>query len=402
MEYSPKHLIMVTGDENHNKYYNMIPHGDSWTAEYGRVGASCQKRTYSLREWDKKYREKIAKGYKDVTDISQDLIEEDTSGESVYKPISNESVRKIIERLQQIAKKTISANYTVSSNKVTQAMVDTAQDLLNNLIGFDGTVNDFNKKLIEIFNTIPRKMKNVSDYLSKSKDDYNEIIQREADLLDVMRGQVVVRNASVVKNTESSKDITILEELGLEMDDVTDAEVTMIKNLMAESSHKFRKAWKVTNIETQKSFDNYIKDNNLKEKDKKLLFHGSRNENWMSIISTGLKIRPTNAVYTGSMFGNAIYTSPKCAKSIGYTSSGYWTGGNERVCYMALFETAYGKPHVIYSHDSSCYSLNYDKIKNKGCNCLHAKADKGMLRNDEIVFYHPDQLTIKYLIEISG
>ena len=114
MEYSPKHLIMVTS-ANNNKFYNMIPHGDSWTAEYGRVGASCQKRTYSMREWDKKYREKIAKGYKDVTDISQDLIEEDASGESVYKPISNESVRKIIERLQQIAKKTISAKRNAKS-----------------------------------------------------------------------------------------------------------------------------------------------------------------------------------------------------------------------------------------------------------------------------------------------
>ena len=93
MEYSPKHLIMVTSNNN-NKYYNMIPHGDSWTAEYGRVGASCQKRTYSIREWDKKYREKIAKGYKDVTDISQDLIEEDTSGESCYKPISMKVLEK--------------------------------------------------------------------------------------------------------------------------------------------------------------------------------------------------------------------------------------------------------------------------------------------------------------------
>ena len=399
--YSPKHLIMVTS-ENNNKFYNMIPHGDSWTAEYGRVGASCQKRTYSIREWDKKYREKIAKGYKDVTDISQDLIEEDTSTENTYKPISNESVRKIIDRLQQIAKKTISANYTVSSNKVTQAMVDTAQDLLNNLVGFNGTVDEFNKKLIEIFNTIPRKMKQVSDYLVTSSVEFDETIQREADLLDVMRGQVVVKNTSVVKNIEDNKDITILEELGLEMDDTTNDEDSMIKKLMDESAHRFRKAWKVKNIETQNNFDEYIKNNNLKEKDIKLLFHGSRNENWMSIISTGLKIRPTNAIYTGSMFGDGIYFAPKCAKSIGYTSSGYWTRGNESVCYMALFDVAYGKPHVVYSHDSACYSLNYDKIKNKGCNCLHAKADKGMLRNDEIVFYNTNQVTIKYLIEISG
>jgi hypothetical protein len=71
---------------------------------------------------------------------------------------------------------------------------------------------------------------------------------------------------------------------------------------------------------------------------------------------------------------------------------------------MALFEVAYGTPYVIYQHDSSCYHLNYDVLQKKTpkCNCLHAKADKGMLRNDEIVFYRNDQMTIKYLIEIGN
>jgi hypothetical protein len=40
--------------------------------------------------------------------------------------------------------------------------------------------------------------------------------------------------------------------------------------------------------------------------------------------------------------------------------------------------------------------------KKTKCHCLHAKADKGMLRNDEIVFYKPEQVTIKYLIEIGN
>lgn len=35
--YTPKYLVMVTA-QNNNKYYNLIPHGDSFTAEFGRVG----------------------------------------------------------------------------------------------------------------------------------------------------------------------------------------------------------------------------------------------------------------------------------------------------------------------------------------------------------------------------
>ena len=43
MEY--KYLVMVTSD-NHNKYYEMIPEGSSFTVKYGRVGASPQVRSY--------------------------------------------------------------------------------------------------------------------------------------------------------------------------------------------------------------------------------------------------------------------------------------------------------------------------------------------------------------------
>ena len=38
-EKSPVYLVMVTTNNN-NKYYRMIPHGDTFEVEYGRVGAS--------------------------------------------------------------------------------------------------------------------------------------------------------------------------------------------------------------------------------------------------------------------------------------------------------------------------------------------------------------------------
>ena len=50
------------------------------------------------------------------------------------------------------------------------------------------------------------------------------------------------------------------------------------------------------------------------------------------------------------------------------------------------------------------YNLDYNKLQQfKPCaNCLHAHADKGMLRNDEVVVYKEDQITIRYLIEIGN
>jgi hypothetical protein len=45
---------------------------------------------------------------------------------------------------------------------------------------------------------------------------------------------------------------------------------------------------------------------NLRLKER-LYWHGSRNENWFNIMQTGLLIRPSGAVHTGSMFGDGIY-----------------------------------------------------------------------------------------------
>ena len=71
----PRYLVMVTASANNNKYYKQIPHGDSWTAEYGRVGSNPQRREYSMSQWESKYNEKIRKGYVDQSDLVEDLIQ---------------------------------------------------------------------------------------------------------------------------------------------------------------------------------------------------------------------------------------------------------------------------------------------------------------------------------------
>lgn len=401
----PVHLLMITA-QNNNKYYDMICIDENtWQAKYGRVGASEQVRTYPMRDWDKKYNEKIKKGYIDRSNMVEDLIDVKTkSPTSEYKVIPNKSIREIVEKLQSLARQTVEKNYKVKSNIVTQKMVDTAQELLDSMVDFKGTVNEFNNKLLELFSIIPRKMKDVSDYLVSTKDDFNQKIIEESDILDTMRSQVYVKDVQedTTKNN-INHDMTILEALGLEIEEVTDDEISMIKDLMNESKDKFKRAWKVTNHKTQKRFDDFVSTHHIT--DTRLLFHGSRTENFWSILQTGLVLRPTNAVITGKMLGIGIYFSPKCKKSIGYTSlsGSYWAKGDNNTAYMALFDTAYGVPYDVYNFDSKYYTFNYEKLQQakKGADCLHAHAEAGMLRNDEIVYYKEDQMTIKYLIEIG-
>ena len=401
-EIKPRYLVMVTASANNNKYYKQIPHGDSWTAEYGRVGSSPQRREYPMSQWNSKYNEKIRKGYVDQSELVEDLIQVEKPTKSEYKEIENKVIAEIVERLQSMARKAISENYTISSNKVTQVMVDEAQNVLTSLLTIS-KVEEFNDVLLKLFTVIPRKMGNVQDYLARTDNDFSKIIQKEQDLLDVMKGQVVQKQIiEESANDEKQNENTILEQLGLVFEECDRKDIAIIKDALGSCSDKFHKAWRVKNLKTQQRYDDFVKENNIK--DTKLLFHGSRNENWWSIINSGLVLKPTNAVITGKMFGYGIYYAPKARKSLGYTSlsGSYWARGNSSSGFMALMDVAYGKPYDVYSFDSKYYNFNYEKLQQacKGANCLHAH-EGSMLRNDEIIVYREEQCTIRYLIELK-
>lgn len=401
-EIKPRYLVMVTASANNNKYYKQVPHGDSWTAEYGRVGSSPQRREYPMSQWNSKYNEKIRKGYVDQSDLVEDLIRVEKPKKSEYREIENKAIAEIVERLQAMARKAISDNYTISSNKVTHAMVDEAQDVLTSLIDAKD-VDTFNETLLRLFTVIPRKMGNVKDYLAEKSDDFSRIIQKEQDLLDVMKGQVVQKQM-IDENSEKDdikNENTILEQLGLVFEECSTKDIAVIKDALGSCSDRFYQAWRVKNIQTQKRYDDFVRENHITNT--KLLFHGSRNENWWSIINSGLVLKPTNAVITGKMFGYGIYYAPKARKSLGYTSldGSYWVRGNSKFGFMALMEVAYGKPYDVYSFDRKYYDFDYQKLQQAcpGANCLHAH-EGSMLRNDEIIVYKEEQCTIRYLIEL--
>ena len=395
--YTPKYLVCVTNNNN-NKYYKMIPKESSWIAEYGRVGSTKQSVEYSYNVWQKKYKKKKKKGYIDQSHLIEELVSKNLS--SHYKEIENKDIAEIVNRLQSMANKALSENYTVSSDKVTQAMIDEAQIIINDLM-IQPDISSFNAKLIELFRVIPRKMNHVSEHLVDTKNDFDIVIKREQDLLDVMQHKINQNKLNTNFNVANSNN-TILESLGIEFGECDDEDIKIIKDSLGECYNKFYKAWKVNNKNTREKFDKYCSDNKIYAT--KLLFHGSRNENWWSIINTGLVLKPTNAVITGKMFGHGIYYATKAKKSLGYTSlnGSYWVKGNSSSGFMALMEVAVGKAYNVYNFDSKFYNFDSSHLEKAcpGAHSLWAHAGKGMLVNDEIVIYNESQCTIKYLIEL--
>ena len=151
--------------------------------------------------------------------------------------------------------------------------------------------------------------------------------------------------------------------------------------------------YRVIPKEQEKKFKQYVKDRNISEI--KSLWHGSRNENWLSIAENGLMLHP-NAAITGKMFGNGIYFASSAKKSWGYTSGGFWTREmSSSTRFMGLYATAYGNPLNVTSPS------NYSEKSIGNFNCVHAHAGN-YLRNDEIIFYNEAAMLLTYLVEFSA
>ena len=419
MDYTPKYLIFVDpnfGDLGHNKYYKISPNGyDTFTAEYGRVGATPQTKTYPMSKWNSTLSSKLKKGYVDRSDLMQEVIadskvEDKSNGVDEFGLVQNLSVREIVKRLWDYANKTIQSAYSVRAEAVTQAMIDAAQEKIDYIAANykNWSVEEFNKNLNELFIIVPRKMKRVSDCLVSNSSEYDKKLSEEQSLLDTMAGQVYKPKAKIADtDSEIKASDSILQKMGITMEDVTQDEITRIKKAMGDSANKFYKAWRVTNLETEKNYQKFTSENNIGNV--KLLCHGSRNQNWFNILKMGLKIRPAGAIATGSMFGLGIYWSnPEkykggVAKSIGYTSlGGYWTRDYQNCGFLAFFDVAIGDSVDAYSFDSKYYSYNLDRLKkdNPKAWSLWDHGNTSMLRNDEIIVYDDRQMTIRYLVEI--
>ena len=394
-------LIMVT-DKNNNKFYNMYEEGSQIRIEYGRVGAAVRTCYKPLSKWDSIYREKTGKGYKDVTFLKSEVK---IKG---YKDIEDSQVKYIVDLLISRAKQQIANNYKVGYEQVTQAQITEAQEIIDKLATISSSTaihtwtKQFDSLLIELYTTIPRKMTHVQDHLMKADsiyEDYKRKIAEEQDLLDAMATQV--QQNKVLEGDGSDK--TILEASGINLVVASETDLEIIKSKLGPNANQLRKAWRVDNLRTLKDYQDCYESVDVLSRKNDLFWHGSRTENWWSIMSNGLIIRPSNAVYTGSMFGDGLYFANKAQKSIGYTSlsNSYWSHGRDNKAYLALYKVRIGKQYDIYNHTSECYSLNYRKLQDKGFDSVYAHSGSS-LRNDEFVVYNPAQCTIRYLVEIGN
>jgi poly [ADP-ribose] polymerase len=409
------HVSVENGlTQQSNKVYIMEEQDDGKIkCSYGRVGRELKHTFKQSHEWNKVLQSKLnpRKGYEDVTHLITEKVT--TGGATKSVPIKEAKVRELFEDLMSYANKSIKKNYKVTQESVTQAQIDEAQRILNEVaskvkVGVD--IKEINDLLIKLYTTIPRQMKDVRDFLLEKADTKNDVekindfLANEQDTLDTMAGQVKLlsQQKNTTQDNDTDGEIDLLEQMGLEVTVETDQKsIDLIMNTLIESDdmrQRVKTIYKCINKQTQAIFDKHY--GKARFKDRKLFWHGSRNQNWFNIVQTGLMIRPSGVQHTGSMFGDGIYFANKSRKSLGYSSvrGSYWAGGNSDKGFLALYDVYHGKQKHITHHDSSCYSLSKVVLDREGYDSVYAHGGAD-LRNDEFIIYDGKQCTIAYLIE---
>jgi len=407
-------LIMIEPGANNNKFYNMteLP-GGKFEIHFGRVGTDGRKIQDDMSNWDSTYRSKVRKGYNDVTANSTITRIGGAGGSDLgtLKP----KVKTLLELLHKYAKEAFAINYTVEVADISELLVQQAQDIIdkiNSKLKVNADVSEINALLISLYKKIPRKIKNVQESLvppitdQKILDKANDKMVIEQGLIDVVKSQLVKADATVIDPAiKQSKALTYLDQLGLDIDDITAAEETMLKGMLEETSHKYLDAYKVTNFKTQKAFDTEV--GKSKNKTTKLLFHGSNTQNWLGILKSGLVLHKSSS---GGLFNAGIYFADRAQKSLNYINGGMFSKSSSVADnWLAVFEVHLGnifqyRDLIPMEKGSKSIDLAQYVPKNGYDSFFGEKGLSGgryHLANNEYIIYNEHKCTIKYLIHIN-
>ncbi|CAH8596969.1 unnamed protein product [Schistosoma bovis] len=155
----------------------------------------------------------------------------------------------------------------------------------------------------------------------------------------------------------------------------------------------------------------------IAQHNKQLLWHGSRQTNWMGILSQGLRIAPPDAPVTGYMFGKGIYFADIVSKSANYC----FTTQSQPEGLLLLCEVILGDMNECLQADASDLPPNYHSRKGIGSvtpdpSTFHTNKDGVLypigkpidsnvanttLCYNEYIVYHVSQVKQKYLVRVK-
>lgn len=426
-------LIFTDAKENNNKFYEIILNDDdSINTRWGRVGAEGQKKNVSggKYEFDRILRSKTAKGYVvsktvgiNITSGGQDKMAlAETAKRDLVRADSskdkNSSVLiKLVDRLAEMNRHQImtASNGNIKIDEtglittplglVTASTITEARVFLNKMENFctkkTFSSNDYINYLEEYLRLIPQKVPARRGWYETFFTDFSSLTAQNS-LLDQLEGSLDIYKSKEEEIRKKLNEKSPIQEkvFNTQLEIVSDQEIINKinrfylenKNDRHVSSHlKLKNVFELKNEQLQSRFETISK----KVGNVKMLWHGTRAFNVLSILKGGLIIPKSGGSYhiTGRMFGNGVYFSDQSTKSLNY-SYGYWDGGSrDDNCFMFVADVAMGKEYVPSGPGNNFPNKDYDST--------FAKANKSGVMNNEMIVYDINQCNLRYLCEFG-
>lgn len=428
VRYGVKKLRRIDPDTGSHCFYDIVPNnmGDVTIdvgARYGQTGVTnaggdMVENAYVLKPpfapylyW-LKYFTLLGEGYEDLTDMVFDSDEAEEEIRSLFQSedapeddTEKDAALHLYEKLQMAAKMSLQSkaevNFLSSKPPVSRRQLESAKKLLAKMRAAESTeaLNDAVKKMLGVidipFKTKDGKKRAVADFMAKKVEDKEK---QDAILAEIVAywTDVIQELDFLVPQLQTKTKAKKVSPFGsIKVEYGSDEDLAKWKEQFHAPGNLFYKYYSIEDEEKQERFEKYVKDN--KVTDIRHFVHGSRTENWGSIIINGLVLYP-NAVISGKAYGYGIYTARDFVKSMGYTSyyGSKWAGGSSSVGYIAVVKTAYGKP--LLKNALGDYT---SEVKKGGYGCLDAHRGSNGFAMDEIVFYDEKALLIVGLIAYS-
>ena len=370
------------GGQGNYKFYRLIPNNANGNidAEYGRIGANpgelfapkkIQEPYDSYLYWVRYY-EKLSKGYVDQSDV---YLNDKKKKAITVKDTANQASKELYQLLLQYAKHVVN-NTLANPNIINQTMIDKSKQIWRKLNNYK-TVKGFNRQILKLMTISPRRAQQVDAFLADTTDDFPSIIDREEGLINAMEAVVNSNNLTVTTNS--------FDDFNIEVYEGTQEQYNQVKQHLPTSlQNQVKKVYRVIPKGQKSRFDFYVKNNNISKI--KYLYHGSKKENWFSIVKNSLSLNP-NASITGKALGYGLYFANDPNKSYNYCDS--YNGES----IMGLYATAYGNA----LHTTNYRHYTQDELDQDGYNCVHSHRGTTYWA-DEICFYKEEAVMLHYLI----
>jgi poly [ADP-ribose] polymerase 2/3/4 len=369
--------------------------------EYGRMGKNprqegryFQSRWSAREEFDKIISSKRSKGYEHIEvddgfSFAPSVAKVQTKSSKTDLSKVNDKVLKFIGKLYQEATSYLISSIDTPLGKLSATQVARGLQVLNEIEErLNKGYRDFDYLSDQFYSIIPVSFGHKVDYSKFVIDDYFKLNEKK-DLLGVMSS--VVKAQDTLEKTLEDK----YKSLNIKLKALSSR--TKEYKRLVDYTTKSQSRNHSFNIDVQEIYQVEdmvgFKDFNPYKVSTMELFHGSRNENILSILQSGLKIKPQSAVHTGSMFGSGIYFADQSSKSANYCW-GFNGGARSDSYFLFICDVATGKVKEYEDAQGHLTSAPY------GYNSVLGKKGRSLLHNEYIV-YKESQVKVKYIVEFK-